>query len=593
MRASFRPLFLVCLALTARPASRGEAERFNEKTGKPRVVSSFQAEAGAGYPFRQNMYRALLLSDGRLIALSIARDQSRQQRLQGRYSTDNGTTWSAPEDLLEFPREAGGFGLPEAMVDQDGEVQFFVLCDAHSGILFPLESGTPKYDTLEIWHVRSRDRAKTWGKPRRIRKGMNGDLLSAMQMRNGRLVLPICFKTDRSVYNFGEGFLKFAYTGSYSCSSMHSDDNGETWHDSPDVLSVETPDLHTYGADEPSAIQLKDGRVWMLMRTQKGRFYETFSQDGHRWSAPQPSRLISSDSPAGLIRLKDGSLLLFSNACLRYPYAYGARYVLHGAVSRDEGATWQGFREVARDPNRNDPPDLRGDYGVSYTFPTLTPDGQVLFSNWVEQGSVRRFRLLNPAWLLETRSACDFSEGLEEWLIFGSKGVELRTDPEKSDSKVLAVRKADPQWPAGAVWNFPMGSRGRLSLQLKTNAGFGGLLLGLADHASPPWDPEDEFHNVFNLPIQSSGAIASARLEPDSWCRLDLVWDTGRRRCEVMVGGKQAGVLEDNRKSRGVNYLRLRSTASRSDAGLLVRSVSADVSASWQTKEISQQESRR
>ena len=45
------------------------------KAEKPRVVSSFQAEPGAAYPFRQNMYRALQLTDGRILALSIARDK--------------------------------------------------------------------------------------------------------------------------------------------------------------------------------------------------------------------------------------------------------------------------------------------------------------------------------------------------------------------------------------------------------------------------------------------------------------------------------------------------------------------------------------
>src|SRR4029079_8955601 len=105
------------------------------------------------------------------------------------------------------------------------------------------------------------------------------------------------FSTKRSVYNFGEAFQKFVYMGSDSCGAMYSDDKGDTWHDSPDVLSVETPDLHTYGSNEPVVIQLKDGRVWMLMRTQKGRFYESFSADGARWSPPRPSKLISSDSP--------------------------------------------------------------------------------------------------------------------------------------------------------------------------------------------------------------------------------------------------------------------------------------------------------
>jgi hypothetical protein len=551
---------------------------------KPRVVSSFTAEAGARYPFRQNMYRALLLGDGRLVAVSIARE-NRQQTMQGRYSTDNGQTWSRPADLFKFPIEAGGFGLFEAMVDQEGEIHIFFLCDANSGVLFPKEGGgtASGYGTLEIWHVRSKDKLKGWGALKRIREGRNSDLLSVTQLSSGRIVLPICFATGKTWRKRGEGFPSYTYMGGFSSGSMYSDDNGQTWHDSPDVLSVQTPDMQTYGAVEPVVIQLKDGRVWMLMRTQRGRFYESFSKDGARWSPPQPSPLISSDSPAGLIRLKDGSLMLFSNACLRYPYAYGARYVLHGAISRDEGRTWQGFREVVRDPHRDEPPTFQSDYGVSYVFPTLTADGLVLFSAWVEQGNIRRFRLVDPAWLLETRQESDFSQGFEEWSIFGSRGVEVQPDPEKNEAKVLALRKADPDWPAGAVWNFPVGSRGRLRLQLKLRSGFGGALLGLTDHFSVPWDLEDTFYNVFNLSIAPSGELLpGVKLAPERWYEMEFNWDTNGRKCSVLLDGKPAGTIEDNRRSSGMNYLRLRSTSERTDGGLVIRRVSADVSGSWQ-----------
>ena len=162
---------------------------------KPRVVSSFTAEAGARYPFRQNMYRALLLSDGRLVAVSIARE-NRQQTMQGRYSTDNGQTWSGPEDFFKFPIEAGGFGLFEAMVDQEGEIHIFFLCDANSGVLFPKEGGgaASGYGTLEIWHVRSKDKLKGWGALKRIREGRNSDLLSVTQLSNGRIVSAHLFR---------------------------------------------------------------------------------------------------------------------------------------------------------------------------------------------------------------------------------------------------------------------------------------------------------------------------------------------------------------------------------------------------------------
>lgn len=579
-------LLLMFTLVTATATAQNQALRnVAVQPEKPRIVSSFTAEPGSHYPFRQNMYRALLLPDSRLIALSIARDKDRQQTMQGRYSTDNGQTWSAPQDLFQWPKEAGGFGLFEALVDQDGEINIFILCDGNSGIMFPKVEGSspPTYDILEIWHVRSRDKIAGWEAPKRIRAGQGSDLLSAIQLRNGRLMLPYAFKINRSYENRGTGFLEYTYVGPYSSSSMYSDDKGKTWHESPDVLSVQLPDSYTYGADEPVAIQLKDGRIWMLMRTQRGRFYESFSNDGARWTPAMPTKLIASDAPAGLIRLKDGSIMLFSNSCLRYPYGYGARYVLHGAISRDEGQTWQGFREIARDPHRNEVPDTKGDYGVAYSFPTLTPDGHVLFSNWVEQGNIRHFRLMDPAWLLETKQESDFSDGLEEWSTFGSKGVEVQPDSQKSGGKLLSIRKTDVEWPAAAVWNFPAGSLGTLRLQLRLRPGFGGLLLGLTDHFSTPWDLEDGFYNVFNLPISSAGTLLpNVKLVPERWYQLELDWNTKKGECLVLLDGKPAGVIPDNRTSpQGINYLRLRSTAIQADGGLEVRAVSADVSRSW------------
>src|SRR5580658_2768667 len=113
------PLFLSPTALLA------QAKAANQPA-PPVVVSAFTAEPGAKYPFRENMYEPLALPDGRIIALSVAR-QNRQQTMQARYSTDEGRTWSAPQDLFDFPRQAGGFGLFERLLDRDGELHIFIL----------------------------------------------------------------------------------------------------------------------------------------------------------------------------------------------------------------------------------------------------------------------------------------------------------------------------------------------------------------------------------------------------------------------------------------------------------------------------------
>jgi hypothetical protein len=405
-------------------------------------------------------------------------------------------------------------------------------------------------------------------------------LLSAIQLRSGRLLIPITIQTSQSWKNRGGGFPDFTYVGNSEVSALYSDDDGQTWRESPDRLTVEVPDSSTFGAAEPAVLELKDGRVWMLIRTQRGRFYESFSNDaGAHWSAAQPSKLISSDSPAALLRLKGNTILLFSNACRRYPYAYGGRYVLHVAVSDDEGKTWRGYREAARDPTRNLPPPSRGDYGLAYTFPTLLTNGQVLFSNWVEEGTERNFRLLDPKWIYETRQATDFSKGLDDWSIFGSSGIYLQPDPVRSGAAVLSISKSEKDWPAGAVWNFPMGADGSVEMQLMVRPGFGGALVGLTDHFSVPWDMEDEFSNVFNLPISTDGKMLSARLVSSHWYEIVLTWNIKSRECRVLVDGQLAGVVPDNHRSDGVNYLRLRSVSPQRDKGLLLRAVSADVSA--------------
>jgi hypothetical protein len=75
-------------------------------------------------------------------------------------------------------------------------------------------------------------------------------MLSAIQLRNGRIVLPISTISGRTYENRGEGFFAFTWMGTWSrVTTIFSDDKGETWQTSPDTLSVETPDLTTYGAD--------------------------------------------------------------------------------------------------------------------------------------------------------------------------------------------------------------------------------------------------------------------------------------------------------------------------------------------------------
>jgi hypothetical protein len=86
---------------------------------------------------------------------------------------------------------------------------------------------------------------------------------------------------------------------------------------------------------------------------------------------------------------------------------------------------------------------------------------------------------------------------------------------------------------------------------------------------------EDHFNSVHNLWIGADGRLPGGdTLETDQWNNLELVWNAKQQSCEVFLDGKSAGSLPLIRSSPNLCYLRLRSTAERTDeAGFLIESV--------------------
>jgi hypothetical protein len=496
-------------------------------------------------------------------------------------SNDDGNTWSLPTTAFQLPAGFGDVGAPKLLLDNNGHIHFFLPVNPRTTL------GDYHQQQWNLWHVRSIDDSH-WTPPKEIWKGYVGSLQSAIQLRSGRIVVPFCFLTERRWSNRGSGPEAFTYMGEFSSTTLHSDDGGESWTASPDELKTPAPTISTLGAIEPVLLELKDGRVWMLIRTQMGRFYQSFSQDGFRWSAPQPSDITSSDSPAGLLRLKNGNILLIWNHCIDFPYAFGGRHVLHAAISEDDGHSWRGFREILYDPARNEPPLPNGDFGVSYSLPALLSDGKVIFGFGYYR--IIPAALLDPDWLYATEQHTDFSRGLDDWSIFGVRGADLEPGPD--GATVLHLLKSDQHWPSGAVWNFPGGKKGYLRLKLLRKPGSGDVQFGLTDSFSTPFDNEDQYHNVFTFRLDSSGKFSSAKpipgedlrdlaIDANRWHSVELAWDMTKRECRISVDGTRAGTLVAARNSDPINYLRLRMIEPRTAEGILLQRVDADVSASW------------
>lgn len=388
-------------------------------------------------------------------------------------------------------------------------------------------------------------------------------------------------------------------TGPSATTVVTSDDGGKTWQLSASKLTApcrEGYNGNNYGACEPSLLELNDGRVWMLLRTQAGFLYESFSRDGVTWPEARPSHFYSSNSPAFPVRLPDGRIVLFWNNCEMPPrtgqsLVYGGRDALHAALSADEGRTWRGYREVYRDPARNATPPRSGDRGTAYPHATVTADGRVLLVSG--QGEDRRRRLLiDPDWLLEKEQEERFSD-LDGWHVFKGfgpaavrswrdrePGARLIAHPDRASEKVLHVRRPEKREADGAVWNFPNGRRGRLTLRIRCQPGFAGAQIGLTDRMFEPCDDHGEKLAAVVLALDAAGSSAGARMvTPGRWQTLEFVWDVAAGHCKVTVDGAAARTLSFRQPAEsGLNYLRLRSTASSTDAaGFLVESVRVTV----------------
>jgi hypothetical protein len=514
------------------------------------------------------------LPDKRLIAV-IDEGGPSNPKVVARYSKDGGHTWGGKEALTSLPRDAGNWSLHNVLVDHEGELHLFYQTDAKT-------AGKGLYEMrYDIYHVGSENGRKKWNEPVLIRKGYNGSMLSVIQLKSGRIVLPFTYLTKRVWSDRGKGFDAFTDMGRFSSGVFYSDDDGKSWNQSEIELKIPASHIGADGIIEPISLELNDGRVWLLLRTQLGRFFESFSPDGAVWSKPTPTSILASDSPPSLTRLKTGAIVMIWNNCQRFAYAEGGRHVLHGAISDDDGHTWQGYREVARNPLIDEPPPPNGDHGVAYTLPVLTSDGEIITPLSVGGTGGMWLLRLDPQWLRETSRRTDFSAADSGWSSFGTKGVSIEVDPEPPGEKVLKICKPQSDWPSAAVWNFPNATDGHLQVRLKLNQGFAGARIGLTDHFSVPFDPEDEYHNLYNLHIDSGGMIAGSPISVGEWHEVDFDWHQSTQACEicnVLLDGKSVARIPAARQSKGVNYIRVVSTAPEVDAaGLSIERVEASI----------------
>ena len=282
----------------------------------------------------------------------------------GRTSTDGGRTWSEKRVLQE---NTGGLN-----------VMSVTLRRLSSGLaLFYLQKND--FNDLDMYLRVSKDEGQSFGEPTLVTEDagyhvVNNDRVT--QLSTGRLLVPAASTADVKKVNH---FVSHCYL---------SDDGGKTWRNGKGHL-----DAPKRGAMEPEVVELSDGRVLMIVRTQLGFIGKSYSKDGgDTWSKMETLGVRAPEAPSTLRRIPStGDLLLIWNDTFIEGAGHGGqRTPLTAAISSDDGATWKTVGNLETDPNK------------TYAYTSLTFVGDRAVMSYWESGKSGeyscKFRSVPVSW---------------------------------------------------------------------------------------------------------------------------------------------------------------------------------------------------
>lgn len=303
----------------------------------------------------------LKLSNGRLLAPDAK---------QVLISVDKGKTWDS-KPLYKEPAKFQTSNERALIKTRKGTIILAYMNLAERKFNWDDKKGGPQPDCyLPVYVSRSTDEGQTWLAPQ-ILQGHDwcGAVRSIIQTKSGRVIVVV----SKTIANPGRHVMVTYYT----------DDEGATWNHS-NMIDLGGSGDHD-GAMEGTIVELKDGRIYALIRTKFGRFWEAYSTDeGASWRTIKPSQIPASSSPAILQRLKSGRIVMLWNRFRDPKLKKGRREELSIAFSDDECKTWSDPIIVARDLT---PPGQKRENRVSYPYVTEVKPGELWITTM--QGPVR------------------------------------------------------------------------------------------------------------------------------------------------------------------------------------------------------------
>ena len=373
MAGLVKTLAMVCvIGLVADPLmTETEAQTLFEDMGpvKPMPTRTYRGMTGSIIRLKD--------AEGSLLWALPVLGESPFTGIVGRKSTDGGRTWGEPFSMQPAIPGVGELIIPCLLRLKSGELLFAYSVFIHGEMY------------AHVYVRRSNDEGKTWSHPLCASPYPGGRYTQPgkiIQLSTGRIIIPVEQHTSK-------GYLvSLCY---------YSDDNGFAWYPS------KKPADAGFMTDEPSIVELGDGRLLMIFRTTRGYLGKAHSKDGgETWTDEQLTELTSPNAPEFITRIPGTGdlLLLWCNNPHAPALARGeeqptvkvaqletklghVRSPLSSAVSRDGGQTWEHVRDIAANPAEG----VYADYG--YPAVTFIDDGKIALINYNSTDGIHLVRI--------------------------------------------------------------------------------------------------------------------------------------------------------------------------------------------------------
>lgn len=302
-----KKLFISLLVLVS--VVTGNAQEQRNMPNEPYFRGEFIFGPDTNYP-SCHASTIVELPNGDLLAAWYAgtREKAKDVAVLGARLPKGSVQWAKPFVLADTPDHSEG--NPVLFVDRSGTVWLFYMT-MYTRFFF-----WRGWQTCKIKFMKSFDNGSTWTPPEIVLDEYGWMVRNkAITLDNGNIVLPMYDERE------------------WSSAFMISEDTGRTWQRYGKLIVEGGPMI------QPTVVQRSDGSLLALMRRggDKYRFaWQSVSTDGGRtWSEPRQTQFKNSNAALDMVRLANGHLVVVLND------VFDNREVLHVAVSRDEGVTWE------------------------------------------------------------------------------------------------------------------------------------------------------------------------------------------------------------------------------------------------------------